>query len=93
MTCVGCGASLAPSDDIVRCAECGGFQVMSATNEHTHVCTRCGNTFACWCSSPDDLGDQRMCNQCGAIIHRIRDAPRSYSTKLRFPGAQRRWRR
>jgi hypothetical protein len=47
---------------------------MSASNEHTHYCTRCGVVFQCWCSSQDEFSEQRMCNQCGNAYRRIGEA-------------------
>lgn len=64
---------------------------MSASNEHTHTCTRCGKDFACWCSNEYEMGDERMCNTCGAQYRRIREAHNFKSYK----GIQRpnNWRR
>lgn len=58
---------------------------MSATNEHIHYCTRCGVAFACWCTPPDELADQRMCPKCGEQYRRLHDARsfRSYKSLQR----------
>jgi len=60
--------------------------------DHEHVCCRCGISFTCWCTQPVDGGD-RMCPTCGEQYRRLKDAPRSKSTKLVYSGAQRKhWR-
>jgi len=65
--------------DTVRCSECRGWQIweeneMSASNEHQHACTRCGDLFACWCTQPLEVEFQRMCHRCGEQHARIKDA-------------------
>jgi hypothetical protein len=67
---------------------------MTRNDEHQHVCWRCGHSWACFCSEPvPESPEDRMCPLCAEEHRRIRDAPRSYSTKLKYSGAQRRWRR
>jgi len=61
--------------------------------EHHHDCWKCGNQYTCWCTAPE-LNDDRACPTCHEQYVRIRDATRTHSTKLKYPGAQRRgWRR
>ena len=77
MNCLGCGAPIIISGDMVRCWACGGWQMreeMSASNEHQHACTRCGDLFACWCTNPLEVEFQRMCHKCGEQHARIKDA-------------------
>ena len=63
---------------------------MSASNEHEHICIRCGDSFACWCTPPEDLGDQRMCPACGNQYRRIRDAQLPRGSHFRRPNDFRR---
>ena len=47
---------------------------MSATNEHTHYCARCGNVFQCWCTNEYEMSEERMCHTCSNQYRRIKDA-------------------
>jgi len=59
---------------------------------HDHICAKCSDAFLCNCTE-SEVNDNLLCPRCGEEYRRIKDAPRSRSTKLVYSGAQRRhWR-